>query len=360
MIGEELIGREEELKEIRHLLQTGQSIILLAPRRFGKTSLILTVLKQLKEKGHYVADVDLFGIPDRRTLAERITESCLENKRIYGFITKLKEGAKDLFKSVEVRQTIEDFEFVLRFGQPKADTFALLREAFDLPEELAQKANKDFFFFYDEFGDIRKFDGEEILKLARSKFQRHRRVSYVFAGSYESVMKEIFADGKSAFYKFGRIIYLKEIKEGDFIRYITARFRQENLCISEEITKNLLSKTRCHPYYTQLLCQHIYYLVKGEKEIIEGVDVEEGLENALLSELTHLDKMWEELSRAPAQLTLLLNIARHEDNLYSLEQKNGINVSRCLTSLVKRGIIQRLNDTYRIIDPFLEYYLARK
>jgi len=34
------------------------------------------------------------------------------------------------------------------------------------------------------------------------------------------------------------------------------------------------------------------------------------------------------------------------------------NVSRCLTSLVKRGVIRRLNDTYQIIDPFFEYYLA--
>lgn len=232
VIGEELIGREEELKEIKHLLQTGQSVILIAPRRFGKTSLVLTLLKQLKKEGHYVADVDLFDIIDRRGLAERITESTLENKRIYGFITKLKEGAKDLFKGIEVRETIENFEFVLSFGQPKADISTLLREAFDLPEELAQRDNKDLFFFYDEFGDIKKFDGEEVLKLARSKFQRHRRVSYVFAGSYESVMKEIFADGKSAFYKFGRIVYLAEIAREDFTKYIDSKFQEEGISIS--------------------------------------------------------------------------------------------------------------------------------
>lgn len=360
VIGEELIGREEELKEIKHLLQTGQSIILIAPRRFGKTSLVLTALKQLKEEGHYVADVDLFGITDRRGLAERITEATLENKRIYGFIDKLKEGALDLFKTIEIRQTIEDFEFVLGFGQPKVEPLTLLKETFDLPQKLAQKDNKDLFFFYDEFGDIKKFDGEEILKLARSKFQRHNRVSYIFAGSYESVMKEIFADGRSAFYRFGRIIYLKEIKERDFTEYIMERFRQENLHISEEITKNLLSKTRCHPYYTQLLCQHIYYLVKGEKERIEEIDVKGSFENAFISEMAYLDKMWEEISKAPAQLTLLIKIAKKEGNLYSLEQQNGINVSRCLTSLAKKGIIRKLNDAYSIIDPFFEYYLARR
>ncbi|MBU0569142.1 ATP-binding protein [bacterium] len=360
VIGEELIGREEELKEIKHLLQTGQSVILIAPRRFGKTSLVLTLLKQLKKEGHYVADVDLFDIIDRRGLAERITESTLENKRIYGFITKLKEGAKDLFKGIEVRETIENFEFVLSFGQPKADISTLLREAFDLPEELAQRDNKDLFFFYDEFGDIKKFDGEEVLKLARSKFQRHRRVSYVFAGSYESVMKEIFADGKSAFYKFGRIVYLAEIAREDFTKYIDSKFQEEGISISGKIINQLLERTRCHPYYTQLLCQHIYYLVKGEKTVVVENDLLTGFENAFISERTYLEKVWEEMSGAPAQLTLLIKIARREGNLYALEHQNGINVSRCLTSLIKRGIIRRSNDTYQIIDPFFEYYLAKK
>jgi len=62
--------------------------------------------------------------------------------------------------------------------------------------------------------------------------------------------------------------------------------------------------------------------------------------------------MWEELSQAPAQLILLVKIARRESNLYSRKQQNGINVSRCLSSLVKKGIIRKLDGSYNIIDPF--------
>lgn len=357
--GKELIGRDKELKAIIHLLQTGQSIILIAPRRFGKTSLILTALAYLKSKGHYVAEVDLFGIVDKRKLAEKITASSLENKKIFKFGAKLKEGISELFKSIQFKQVIQDFEFVLKFMEPHTNPDDLLETALDFPQELAEKDKKDFYFFYDEFGDIAKFNGEELLKLMRSKFQRHERVCYLFAGSHESLMKEIFAEKKSAFYKFGRIINLDEISQEEFAEYISRKFKEENILLSPEIIKQLLKKTRCHPYYTQLLCQHIYYLVKGEKTIVNQDDLLTGYENAISSESTYLEKMWEEMSYAPAQLSLLMKIAKGCKKLYSLENENGINVTRSIKSLLRKGIIRKKAKSYIIIDPFFQEYLIR-
>jgi len=308
-----------------------------------------------------VGDVDLFGIVDKRKLAEKITASSLENKKIFRFGTKLKEGISELFKSVEIKQVIDDFEFVLKFVDPHPNPDDLLDDALDFPQELAEKDKKDFYFFYDEFSDISRFDGEELLKLLRSKFQRHQRVCYIFAGSHKSLMKEIFAKEKSAFYKFGRIIYLTEIEAEDFMRYIGRKFKEEGISIPIGAIKHLLEKTRCHPYYTQLLCQHIYYLVKGEKTVVDEDDLLMGYENALVSEMTYLDKMWEELSSAPAQLILLMEIAKGCRKLYSLESENGINVSRSINSLLKKGIIRKKEENkYVIIDPFFEEYLLRR
>jgi len=86
-----------------------------------------------------------------------------------------------------------------------------------------------------------------------------------------------------------------------------------------------------------------------------------GYENALVSEMTYLDKMWEELSSAPAQLILLMEIAKGCRKLYSLESENGINVSRSINSLLKKGIIRKKEENkYVIIDPFFGEYLLRR
>jgi len=42
--GNQLIGRDKELRLIKELIQAGQSIVIIAPRRMGKTSLLITSL----------------------------------------------------------------------------------------------------------------------------------------------------------------------------------------------------------------------------------------------------------------------------------------------------------------------------
>ena len=60
-VGEEqFIDRKEELKNLVRDLTDGQKIFLIAPRRYGKTSLILEAGKKLAWKGTKVIYVDLF------------------------------------------------------------------------------------------------------------------------------------------------------------------------------------------------------------------------------------------------------------------------------------------------------------
>lgn len=67
--GGDLIGRERELRSISEMLLGGQSVILISPRRYGKTSLSLEILRRLKKEGCYTLYLDIFSILDRYDLA---------------------------------------------------------------------------------------------------------------------------------------------------------------------------------------------------------------------------------------------------------------------------------------------------
>ncbi len=353
--GNDFAGRKDELREIRHSLQNGQSVVLIAPRRFGKTSLILTILQEFQRAGSYIADVDLFTIVNKKRLAETIVEKTLENKKIVSIVSRIKKGVSQAFKTIEIRQVIEDYELVLKFAESHIVLDDLLEAALDFPQKLAEKEKRDLYFFYDEFGDVAKLDGENLIKLMRGKFQRHSNVCYIFAGSHESLMKELFTKEKSAFYRFARVVYLEEISFSDFAEYIKKRFKQEGIFMPDEVVEGILGRTRGHPYYTQLLCGFVHYLVAGKKKRVEPKDIEDGYEDALISEKTYLEKLWEELS--VAQLETLFKISSSEI-LYSNETK--INVARSVKSLLIKGIIKRIaRGKYRIIDPFFEEYLLR-
>lgn len=358
--GKHLVGRSEELHQIMHLLRNGQSVVVIAPRRFGKTSLILTALNKLKAEGNYTASIDLFTISNRERLAQKIIEATLENKKIFNLFSKFKTSISTIFKNIQIRQTVEKYEIILKFTESSPDVEKLLEESLDFPQLFAKREKKDIFFFYDEFGDIGKFNGEKTIKLLRGKFQLHSNVCYLFAGSQESLMNELFADKKSAFYKFGRIIFLEEVPFAEFKKYVIKEFEKENIYISETVVEHLLDLTRCHPYYTQLLCQHIYYLAKGEKNIIQLRDLKNGYEMAFNSEKIYLEKLWEELASSSSQIYLLIELAKGEENIFSLEKKSQINVSRVVKSLAKKGIIKkRKQGKYGIIDPFFERYILK-
>ncbi len=168
-------------------------------------------------------------------------------------------------------------------------------------------------------------------------------------------MKELFTKRKSAFYKFARIIYLEEIASPDFADYIRKRFKQEGIGVPDEAIKGIIEKTRCHPYYTQLLCGFIHYIIAGKKNKVEQGDIEDGYEEAFISEKTYLEKLWEELT--VGQLETLFRITSFE-RLYSNETKT--NVGRSVKSLLFKGIIKRTGrGKYGIIDPFFEEFLRR-
>ncbi|KAF5430937.1 hypothetical protein C5S39_06750, partial [Candidatus Methanophagaceae archaeon] len=53
--GDDFADRETELKELTRDLKAGQTIFLISPRRYGKTSLIMNVLDTLQNEGFYTA-----------------------------------------------------------------------------------------------------------------------------------------------------------------------------------------------------------------------------------------------------------------------------------------------------------------
>jgi len=110
------------------------------------------------------------------------------------------------FANVEIKQTIDNFEWIVKFAEQNTTDFDLLDHALDFPEEFAQKNKKPMIMFIDEIGDVNKLNGNKLIKLTRSKFQLRSSVTYLFAGSYKSVIDNIFVKESGPFYRFGQLV----------------------------------------------------------------------------------------------------------------------------------------------------------
>src|SRR5919198_3542335 len=75
----DLVGREAYLRRLVDRLGDGNHVLVAGPRRIGKTSIILEVLRRLRRRGALTAYIDCLGATDVRGLAERLVDALLEN-----------------------------------------------------------------------------------------------------------------------------------------------------------------------------------------------------------------------------------------------------------------------------------------
>ena len=358
VMGEKLIGREKILENIVRLLISGQSVVLIAPRRFGKTSLLIEALARIKNQGFFTANIDIFATPTKRILAEQITESVLKNRKLGKAFADLRKSITSILKQFEFKQVVEEFEFILHFAEKNQDDHTLLADSIDFIDQFAVKNKKEIVCGFDEFGDIEKMDGKEIVKLFRSKVQLHQHASYIFSGSHESVMNQIFITSKSPFYRFARVIEVGEIEPPVFKAYIEKEFSRIGVEIKPNALDRIMGFSGGHPYYTQLVCRELEY-VSASSDSLDSHDVDEAIEEAFWSEISYIEKTWDELSSSREQTQVLIAVAENVDSIYQTLDIKRVNVSRALRKLAEKGIIKKKGKNYYLTDPMLMYFIRR-
>lgn len=360
--GKNLVGRAKELSQVVELASHHQSVVLIGPRRYGKTSLLLEALESLKDRDFLTARVDIFDTSTKRELGEAITEAVLANEKmpVKGVIKTVKSGLMTAMKHIEIKQVIDDFEFILGFADPKVDEDDLFDKALDFPQEFANKGGKHLIFAFDEFGDLAKLNGGALIKKMRARFQLQDNVTYIFTGSQESLMEQLFASRHQAFFRFSRLLYLEELPGPELEEYIIKTFRELGFYLEEGGPRQIIAKSNAHPYYSQLLCQILYFSLKGERDEIKFKDVEECFVQAVFSEKAYFDQVWLDLMESRHLLPVLKNIALKGGCPYKggLDQRY---LSRAISSLEKKGLIRRISrGYYQVRDPLFSEYIRMR
>jgi exoribonuclease R len=78
-LDEAFTNREDEIRELTRDILNGQDVVVLAPRRYGKTSLLWRVMQEVVKKKVLVAQVNLMTTPTKERLAEKLADSIYEH-----------------------------------------------------------------------------------------------------------------------------------------------------------------------------------------------------------------------------------------------------------------------------------------
>ncbi len=354
------INRKKEIAQIKDDLLSGNNIILYAPRRYGKTSLITEILNDLKKNGVKTIYLDFFQVYSLENLIHLYASKIMEN---CGFsmkkaIKSLKTYIRGIMPSIGLDNGGKP---LLSFSyNPKIPKEYSLLDVLDLPKKLKNK-NEKWVIVFDEFQEINRLNGEIIEKQFRSVLQFHHEIGYIFMGSKTHMMLNMFADRRRAFYNIGKIQKLDKISKQEMIDYMKKGFKEGAFTFDEGIFEKVLSYTENIPYYNQYLASQIWQVAKDEEKTINEEVVEKAVNLILDNQADYYYTLFDQLTSY--QRSVLHAFLQEQNNIYSKEytQRYGLSsvssTQRAMKRLVELDIIEKSDDKHIFSDPFFPLYL---
>lgn len=330
--------RQNELQYIKSVLNSENHLILISPRRFGKTSLVVKALRESNRK-HIM--LNLQSVVSTEDFAARLLKEIF---KIYKF-----EKVKHFIKNFRIVPTISlnpMTDGVDVSIMPMVDNRVLIEDVFALLQAIASEEDR-LIVVLDEFQEIKSID-KNLDRLLRSIMQLHKNINYLFLGSQESMMREIFEKKKSPFFHFGQLLHLDKIPYDDFKLYLLERLSFVDN--ADEICNEILAFTKCHPYYTQQLASQVWEI--GRKGEMDNI-VNEAIARLLEFHDLNFERIWLNFNNTDKRILMWL---ANNNKPYALMGIAQSTISSSLKRMLKEGYVIKTAE-YEVEDPFFRNWI---
>ena len=360
--GDNFTDRIEETKRIKLDFENGINVILISPRRMGKTSLVKKVISEMNTPEIKVVYMDIYDCRCEYDFYNRFAETIM--KSTGNQLEQVMENIKRFLVRVSPKLSFSpepNSEFSVSLGITPRDYSP--EEILDLPERIAKEQGIRIVVCIDEFQQIGEFaDSLTVQKRLRGVWQHHQHVSYCFFGSKKHLMENIFQSRRMPFYQFGEMLHLKCIPTEYWVPFICSRFEKYGKKISEEYAARICHTVKNYSSYVQQLAWNV--MAETEIEVNEE-SFTEGF-NALLEQNSSLFiQQTEGLTTYQLNFIRLLCNGIHSGfntqsvvEQYSLGSKS--NVDRIKKCLIDRELITLEKEGVFLADCVFELWFKRE
>lgn len=258
-IGEAFCNREAERIVLKENISNIEHTVLLAPRRYGKTSLSTKVVEDMNAEHAWI---EMFSVTSFEMAAAKVTSSIAE--LIYQLapdIKKLQLLIKNFFKKLQPEIVLSSFgqKVILR---PLSNPIETITEILLQLDEYAHALKKHAVVVFDEFQQIAMIkDGHAIEACIRQAVERSQAISYIFSGSNRHMLSEMFGKSSRPLYRLCKLLTLERIHKKSYTPFIQkAAVKKWKKQLNDESLEQIFSLTERHPFYMNVLCEQLWKL----------------------------------------------------------------------------------------------------
>lgn len=272
--GEYYLPRKELSQLVPQFLENRIHVVLIGSRRFGKTSFVLNLLRELEESSYTCLFVDIFNITSHRDFLQQMLRA-LRSKR--SWLKKLLGAVPKLSPKMSAELDLETGHPSLGLTLDRSSEKDVKEAIQDLLAGL-ENLGKRIIFVIDEFQKITEIGDQGWLEATlRTHMQQLKNTSFLFTGSRKSIIYDMLNNHTRPLYRSCQPIEFPSFGE-EFTDWVLARFSEVGIKCDRKAIAHLRRLVQDTPNYVQMVCFH---LVAAGKKRVTKEEVENILETVV-------------------------------------------------------------------------------
>lgn len=354
--------RVNESARLIKSITNGNNLVVISPRRMGKTGLIQFCYDKPEiANEYYTFFIDVLHTSSLREF------TYLLGRTIYDTLLPRSHKMVNLFI-----QTIKSINGKFGFDPiTNLPTFNIELGDIEMPEYTLEEifrylanADKPCIVAIDEFQQIAKYPEKNIEALLRTHIQKLKNSNFIFAGSERHMMQEMFISSARPFYNSADILELKAIVPEIYVPFVLEHFERRNKRISAENVKWVYDLFKGHTYYIQRTFNESYADTADNEECTREI-----IDGAISNMVAYNDTIFREiLSNIPEkQKALLYAIAKDGEAMQITSAQfikrhalsSASSVQAAIKKLLERDIVTEINKVYSVTDKLFAMWINR-
>lgn len=352
--GVNFAGRTSELSALVERMRSEINVVLVSPRRYGKTSLIMRARDQVERKdAAAVAMVNVLRCEDMAQFVSKLATEAFRGHR--GLLGRGRSAIETFVRRFRISPMIEvdgSGGFKVTFGPSLAprDAEAAMEAVWEFLSEMAN--TRPAVLVLDEFQAITDL-GTHLPSMLKALADAHPKVSLVVAGSRRHLMARLALEKSAPLYGMAQPIALGPIEPTIMARYLVRRAHSAGLSMSDEVAQAIIERAGPVPNDIQRLAFEVYE-VHSENMSVDIVD-HAMARSVDLNDATFSD-IW--AAHTPTQRRVLGALAvapTDQPTGREFARKTGLatsSVQRVVESLDEEELITQIEGRWHVSDPF--------
>jgi AAA+ ATPase superfamily predicted ATPase len=354
--------REKESDKLIHYLTNGNHVVLISPRRMGKTGLIHHCYDDARICDEYFTFfVDILHTSNLREFTFNLSRSIYKELVPRG--KRLAKGFIQALKSLSGTISIDTLNGGPKFGVELGDIAnaeLTLEEIFDYLDH----AHRPCIMAIDEFQQITHYPEKNVEALLRGHIQQMQNCNFVFAGSERSIMTQMFSSSVRPFYQSADTLELNEIPFDVYSDFARRLFLEARKNVDDESLRYVYDLFKGHTFYMQKVFNEAF-AITGKGETCKLDTVLEAIDRILSDKETTYMEILSALSEKQKPLLYAIAAEGMASRVTSMAfaKKHNLESASAIQSAIKQllnqNLITEIHKEYSVTDKFFALWMNR-